>query len=137
MKHKLIFSLLLTSIMVVAQPLKDINPLNIFSGYNNFYMNNHEEGVVYLWHWDDNRTIMLSSGGLSDLVFPQEYYIHNTYSIGDIEVINVQDSLNTVFGRKEVMHKNHICVLFYNFPDTISIDSLSCRIRSRFRNDTK
>ena len=79
MKRILIFCLLLLSRIVAAQSIVLDNPSTLFAGYDTFCMSNYEEGVIYTWRWKDNGYVMMSAGGLTDLVVPQNYKRHNHY----------------------------------------------------------
>ena len=98
-----------------------MNPLDLFTGYNNFCVNYYEEGVVYMWYWDDGRTIMLCAGALSDLIIPHKYSKISTHHEPNIKIVDAQDTLSISFARKEIITSEHICVLYYNFSSKASI----------------
>ncbi len=135
MRQKLIFSFLFLSTIVVAQSTKGIKPLDLFTGYNNFCVNYHEEGVVYMWYWDDGRTIMLSVGALSDLIIPHKYSIISTHHEPNIKIVDAQDTLSISFARKETITSEHTCVLYYNFLSKTSLDSMSSLLKCSLLTD--
>lgn len=125
MKLKVIFSLLFVSNVILAQSKTDTIHIPTSLGCNDYCVYKHEEGVIYTWYWMNKSYIMVSHGGLSDLVIPKSYYVYNTLSKGNNITINAKDTTNFYFTRKEVFIKEHICILYCNFLDTVSIDSLS------------
>lgn len=135
MRPRLIISALLVSVFTLAQPVKKIEPINLFTGYDSFCMNSYEEGVVYMWRWNDNRIIVLNIGGLVDLVFPKEYCTYDTYYDGNTKVVKAKKAQSTSFARKDVILKGQICVLYYNFSDTVIVDSLSYFVRNRLQDE--
>lgn len=135
MRQKLIFSFLFLSTIVVAQSTKGIKPLDLFTGYNNFCVNYHEEGVVYMWYWDDGRTIMLSVGVLSDLIIPHKYSKISTHHEPNTKIVDAQDTLSISFARKETITSEHTCVLYYKFLSKTSLDSMSNLLKCSLLTD--
>ena len=125
MKLRLIISVIYISYFTTAQSIKEVNHLIFFMGCDRFCMHSYEEGVVFTWHWDDNRTIMLIKGSDADLVFPQEYYTSNIYHNYGIITTNATNASKTLFAKKEVIPNECVCIMYYNFTDIATMDSLS------------
>ncbi len=128
MKLKLIISILLFSECTSSQVSSVYSVLDLFSGYSSFYINNHEEGVFYSWFWKENGFIIISEGLLTDLVFPNNYTVYNTYNTNTIETFNALDSTTGFFARKERYCRHNVVVQYCDFKDSTGIDSLSCLV---------
>lgn len=65
---------------------------------------------------------------LTDLVFPNNYTVYNTYNTNTIETFNALDSTTGFFARKERYCRHNVVVQYCDFKDSTDIDSLSCLV---------
>lgn len=134
---KVVVGLLLVCSIVQAQNENGREIKDVFRGYDSYRVDHYEEGAVHMWQWRNGGYIMLLDGAMGDLAFPQGYRISDDSDLQNIRAIKIIDKSKMLFARKEVFRRQHIMSMYFNFQDTIAMDSLAGVLANYIQSGTR